>query len=121
MFITNTPVYDGVIKVWHGTMVKSPNAVATEQDVVDLDPRRDALELDRAERREAEFGTLTQLTPDVFRREHLSRLRAQRDAHKLTREQRIDPPESRKLLRRSDRALKILAVVGDFFLVASDA
>jgi len=34
MFITNTPVDDGVIKVWHGLMVKSPNAVATEQDVV---------------------------------------------------------------------------------------
>ncbi|MBS0324708.1 MAG: (2Fe-2S)-binding protein, partial [Proteobacteria bacterium] len=36
MIITNTPIDDGVIKVWHGLLVKSPSgaAVATEQDAV---------------------------------------------------------------------------------------
>ncbi len=33
MFITNTPVDDGVIQVWHGLLVKSPSAVATPEDV----------------------------------------------------------------------------------------
>ncbi len=33
MLIAHTPVDDGVIKVWHALMVKSPNPVATEEDV----------------------------------------------------------------------------------------
>jgi 3-ketosteroid 9alpha-monooxygenase subunit A len=33
MFITHTPVDDGTVRAWHGLLVKSPNAVATEQDV----------------------------------------------------------------------------------------
>jgi 3-ketosteroid 9alpha-monooxygenase subunit A len=33
MMIAHTPVDDGVIKVWHALMVKSSNAVATEDDV----------------------------------------------------------------------------------------
>lgn len=32
MMITHTPVDDGVVKVWHAVMAKSPHAVATEQD-----------------------------------------------------------------------------------------
>jgi len=33
MIITHTPIDDGVVKVWHGLLVKSQNAVATEADV----------------------------------------------------------------------------------------
>jgi 3-ketosteroid 9alpha-monooxygenase subunit A len=33
MMIAHTPVDDGVIKVWHSLMVKSPHAVANAQDV----------------------------------------------------------------------------------------
>ena len=33
MFITHTPVDDGVIKGWHAFLYKSPNKVATEEDV----------------------------------------------------------------------------------------
>ena len=33
MIITHTPIDDGVVKVWHSLMVKSPNAVATEEDI----------------------------------------------------------------------------------------
>ena len=33
MLITHTPVDDGVLKVWHGLLVKSPNRVATAEDV----------------------------------------------------------------------------------------
>jgi len=33
MFITHTPVDDGTVRAWHGLLVKSPNAVATEEDV----------------------------------------------------------------------------------------
>ena len=29
MLITHTPVDDGVLKVWHGLLVKSPNRIAT--------------------------------------------------------------------------------------------
>jgi len=32
MYITHTPVDDGVIKAWHAFLYKSPNAVATAQD-----------------------------------------------------------------------------------------
>lgn len=34
ILICHTPVDDGVIKVWHGLLVKSPNEVATPDDVV---------------------------------------------------------------------------------------
>lgn len=33
MIIAHTPIDDGVIQVWHALMVKSPHAVATEEDV----------------------------------------------------------------------------------------
>ena len=33
MLIAHTPVDDGVVKVWYGLSVKSPNAVPTEEDV----------------------------------------------------------------------------------------
>ena len=33
MLITHTPVDDGVLKVWHGLLVKSPNRIATPEDV----------------------------------------------------------------------------------------
>ncbi len=31
--ITNTPVDDGVTQVWHGVLARSPNKIATEEDV----------------------------------------------------------------------------------------
>ena len=34
MLIAHTPVDDGVVKVWHALMVKSPNRIASEADVV---------------------------------------------------------------------------------------
>ncbi len=34
MFIAHTPIEDGLVKVWHGVLVKSGNVVATEEDVV---------------------------------------------------------------------------------------
>lgn len=34
MFIAHTPIEDGLVKVWHGVLVKSENPVATEEDVV---------------------------------------------------------------------------------------
>ncbi len=33
MLIAHTPVDDGVLKVWHGLLVKSPNRIATAEDV----------------------------------------------------------------------------------------
>ena len=33
MLITHTPIDDGVLKVWHGLLVKSPNRIATTEDV----------------------------------------------------------------------------------------
>jgi len=33
MLITHTPVDDGVLKVWHALLVKSPNRIATAEDV----------------------------------------------------------------------------------------
>lgn len=33
MLICHTPIDDGVVKVWHALLVKSPNAVATEADI----------------------------------------------------------------------------------------
>ena len=33
MFITHTPVDDGVVRVWHGVLSKAPNTVPTEADV----------------------------------------------------------------------------------------
>lgn len=33
MYIANTPVDDGSIRAWHGLLVRTPNAVATEADV----------------------------------------------------------------------------------------
>jgi len=33
ILICHTPVDDGVVKVWHALLVKSPNAKATEEDV----------------------------------------------------------------------------------------
>lgn len=33
MLITHTPVDDGVVKVWHGLLVKSPHTVANDADV----------------------------------------------------------------------------------------
>lgn len=33
ILICHTPVDDGVVKVWHGLLVKSPNAVATPDDI----------------------------------------------------------------------------------------
>ena len=33
MYIAHTPVDDGITKAWHGFLYKSPNAVATDEDV----------------------------------------------------------------------------------------
>ncbi len=33
MFITHTPVEDGSVQAWHGLLVRSPHAVATDEDV----------------------------------------------------------------------------------------
>jgi 3-ketosteroid 9alpha-monooxygenase subunit A len=33
MLIAHTPVDDGVVKVWHALLVKSPNRIATDEDV----------------------------------------------------------------------------------------
>ncbi len=35
MFITHTPVDDGVVKAWHALLVKAPNKIPTEQDIQD--------------------------------------------------------------------------------------
>lgn len=50
MYIAHTPVEDGRIRAWHGLLVRSPNAVATEGDV-------------RAAR-EAQAGSLAALAQD---------------------------------------------------------
>lgn len=42
IMIANTPVEDGVTHAWHALLVKSPNAVATEQDVVTAREFQDA-------------------------------------------------------------------------------
>ena len=50
MYIAHTPVEDGSVRAWHGLLVRSPNAVATEEDV--------------AMARQAQAGSLAALAQD---------------------------------------------------------
>lgn len=45
MLIAHTPVDDGVLKVWHGLLVKSPNRIATPEDVANARAYQEASRL----------------------------------------------------------------------------